>query len=196
MFIIKIQVLDPRHYLAILTVREALSLGLSPDMGKPWLTLTLRDRLAAAHIFSEISRRYGVNVKKNRILLRFSRILSGETLLLFSLLPQKRRILRPTHPGRWCVFEFSQAEDLFRSAELLCRRSPSCSTWLYRWFPSGWRLLLHTSLKSAPSLRCALGEYAQFSAGGTLAAAFTREHAVLLCEEAAQRLSRQSFPQD
>ena len=83
MFIIKIQVLDPRHYLAILTVREALSLGLSPDMGKPWVTLTLRDRLAAAHIFSEISRRYGVNVKKNRILLRFSRILSGETLLLF-----------------------------------------------------------------------------------------------------------------
>lgn len=196
MFIIKIQVLDPRHYLAILTVREALSLGLSPDMGKPWVTLTLRDRLAAAHIFSEISRRYGVNVKKNRILLRFSRILSGETLLLFSLLPQKRRILRPAHPGRWCVFEFSRTEDLFRSAELLSRRFSNCSTWLYRWFPFGWRLVVCTSLKSAPSLWCALGEYARFSAGGTFSAAFTKEHGLFLCEQAAQRLSRQPFHQD
>ena len=68
----KIHVLDSRHYLAILTAREARSLGLSPDTGKPWVTLTLRDRLAAAHIFSEISRRYHIPIKKDRIFLRFS----------------------------------------------------------------------------------------------------------------------------
>ncbi len=192
----KIHVLDSRHYLAILTAREARSLGLSPDTGKPWVTLTLRDRLAAAHIFSEISRRYHIPIKKDRIFLRFSRIPSGETLLLFSLLPQKRRTLRPVRPDRWGVFEFLKAEDLLRGAHLLCRQFPQCSTWLYQWPSCGWRLVLCTNLKSFPSLRCRLEEYARFFGSSPALVAATREHGAFLCEQAAQRLCGQPFPQD
>lgn len=192
----KIQVLDPCHYLAILSLSEANSLGLSPDTGKPWPALTLGDRLAAARIFSEISRRYAINISKHRILLRLSHIPSGKTLLFFSLLPKKRHTLHPIHPERWGCFDFYKTEDLFRSACLLCRQFPHCNTWLYQWPPNGWRLLLCADLKSFPALRCRVGEYGRFAGGGPLLAASTREHGTLLCERAAQRLCGKSFYQD
>lgn len=183
----KIQALDPHHYLAVLSPKEAHSLGISFSAGKNQAAFTLRDRLAAAHIFSEISRQYGIHVKKSRILLRLSRIPSGETLLLFSLISQNRHILLPAQKGRWGVFAFCRAEDLFRGARLLFHHFPQCPAWLYQWPPNGWRLVLCASLKDFPSLRCRLGEYAPFC-GGALSAAFTREHGILLCEQAVQQL--------
>ena len=184
----KVQIFDSSRVLVVLSREEAQALGLGGALS--WNSL--RCRLAAAHVFSEISRRYRLPLRNRRILLRASEVVSGETVLFFTL--QKGRILRLAEKHLLAVYECCRADDLFRAAAVIGRLAASPGE-LYRW-PSSqegpcWRLIVPVTLGQYPALRCALGEYARFRGGGASYAAYTREHGILLGNRAAECLRPQ-----
>lgn len=188
----KVQPLNPSRFLVVLSREESQVLGLSREGASQWQSLHCR--LAAARIFSQISRKYRVPVAGRTILLRAYPAGSGETILLFTICPKKRLRLRAVSQHHALLYEFSRAEDLFRAASALRGRFPGLSSRLYRW-PSPpqadrWRLCVSARLHEVPALRCILGEYARFTGGGQLAACSACEYGILLSDCALETLTQ------
>lgn len=182
----KVQILDPSRFLVLLSREETQSLGLGAC---PWPSL--HGRLTAARIFWEISRRYGISLGGRKILLRASAVISGESVLLFTLSSRGRGHFLPKSPHRIAVFRFSEAEALFSAAALL-RRFPHGNTALYHWpvqNGSEWRMIAEIPFSQFPAFRRSMEEYGRFTGGG-LCAAQTREHGRFLCDAPETRLLR------
>ena len=179
----KVQILDPSRFLVLLSREETRILGLGAC---PWPSL--HGRLTAARIFWEISRRYGISLGGRKILLRASAVISGESVLLFTLSSRGRGHFLPKSPHRIAVFRFSEAEALFSAAAIL-RRFPHGQTALYHWpvqNGSEWRIIPFSQF---PAFRRSMEEYGRFTGGG-LCAAQTREHGRFLCDAPETRLLR------
>ena len=175
----KIQLLDPAHILAILSQEEARILGLSLRDGLPPHWASLHCRLAAARIFAEISRRYQLPLKNQKILLRASQIVSGETALFFTL--SLRRKTRYHFQGlHTAVYEFSSQSDLLRAASAVKKLNPAPAVQYYQYPKSAnggfcWRMIVRTSLQHYPAGQNLLGDFACFC-GGVVWDSVTQEH--------------------
>ena len=146
----KVQILDPSRFLVLLSREETRILGLGAC---PWPSL--HGRLTAARIFWEISRRYGISLGGRKILLRASAVISGESVLLFTLSSRGRGHFLPKSPYRIAVFRFSEAEALFSAAAIL-RRFPHGNTALYHWpvqNGSEWRIIAEIPFSQFPAFR-------------------------------------------
>ena len=188
----KIQILAPTCFLAILSPEETATLGLTFGDTPPNRWSSLHCRLAAARIFSQIIRQYSFSPVTGRVFLQASRLPSGESVLLFRISSQKQSRYRLSGQYMELIFQFSRAEDLFRASQALFHIFPDISSCLYRW-PShekerAWRLIIFAKLTQYPSIRCAMEEYAVYCGNGRLRTAYTKEHGFFICKDAIQRL--------
>lgn len=188
----KIQILAPTCFLAILSPEETAALGLTFGDTPPNRWSSLHCRLAAARIFSQIIRQYSFPPVTGRVFLQASRLPSGESVLLFRISSQKQGRYRLSGQYMELIFQFSRAEDLFRASQALFHIFPDISSCLYRWPSHGkkqaWRLIISAKLTQYPSVRCAVEEYASYCGNGHLRTAYTKEHGFFICKDAIQRL--------
>ena len=186
----KIQILAPTCFLAILSPEETAALGLTFGDAPLNRWASLHCRLAAVRIFSQIIRQYSFPPVTGRVFLQASRLPSGEAVLLFRLSSQKQSRYRLPKQHIEVVFQFSQAEDLFRASHAMLHIFPDIPSCLYRW-PSkrtSWRLILSVKLKQYPSICCIMGEYSNRCGSGRLSSAYTKEHGIFICKNAIQNL--------